>query len=108
MPATAQSCAGWVSAAASRRIPDEEIGATVKWMMLCYIGEPGGYGAGINRDVFYSNSAAPLIEQLFAEAPDVSRDIVVDLGEDKDVKRACGRGTGVGRRYQELLDIVGA
>ena len=89
-------------------IPDDELRAIVKWLVLCYIGEPGGYGAGINRDVFFSNSAAPLIEQLFAEAPDVPRDIVVDLSEDKDVKRACARGTAVARRYQELLDIVGA
>lgn len=80
----------------------------MKWLVLCYIGEPGGYGAGINRDVFYSNSAAPLIEALFADAPDLSRDIVVKLGEDKEVKRAVARGTGIARRYQELLDIVGA
>jgi hypothetical protein len=89
-------------------VPEGELGAIVKWMVLCHVGEPGGYGAGINRDVFYSNSAAPLIEQLFSQALDVSRDAVEELAEDRDVKRACSRGTGVARRFQELLDIVGA
>jgi hypothetical protein len=89
-------------------IPDDELAVIVKWLVLCYIGEPGGYGAGINRDVFYSNSAAPLIEALLAAAPDQSRDIVGKLSDDKEVKRAIARGTGIARRYQELLDVVDA
>ncbi len=80
----------------------------LKWLVLYYVGEPGGYGAGINREVFYSNSAAPLIEGLLRGAPDVARDLVAGLGSDKDVERACARGAEIARRYQELLDIVGA
>lgn len=89
-------------------IPENELPLILKWLVLCYIGEPGGYGAGVNREVFYSNSAAPLIEGLLGNAPDATRDVIVGLGSDKDVERACARGAGVARRYQELLDIVGA
>jgi hypothetical protein len=89
-------------------IPEGEQLPVLKWLVLCYIGEPGGYGAGINRKVFYSNSAEPLIEGLLAAAPDVVRDLLVGLGDDKDVKRACARGTSIAQRYEQLLDIVGA
>lgn len=89
-------------------IPEDELSPILKWLVLCYVGEPGGYGVGINREVFYSNSAAPLIEGLLRGAPDVARDPMVELGSDKDVKRACARGAGIARRYQELLDTVGA
>ena len=37
------------------------------WLTLCYLGERGGYGAGIGRPVFYSNSGAPRVAQLFKE-----------------------------------------
>lgn len=38
----------------------------VRWMTLCHVGEEGSYGTmGRNRKVIYSNSAAPLIEQMF-------------------------------------------
>src|SRR5205807_2398450 len=47
----------------------------VRWLTLAYIGEPGGYGTmGRNRKVFYSNSAAPLVEQLLSESRDAARE----------------------------------
>ncbi|MGW4994924.1 hypothetical protein ACWEQ3_46365 [Streptomyces mirabilis] len=80
----------------------------VRWMTLCYIGEPGGYGTmGRGRKVFYSNSAAPLIEQMFKEDREIIRDDLSGLQKDRGVKRACA-DEYVARRFQELLDLVDA
>lgn len=89
-----------------RSIPERELILIIKWLVLCYIGEPGSYGAGVNRKVFYSNSAAPLIESLLADGPDVARQPLAGLADDRAVKRACSYSDAVARRYQDLLDIV--
>ncbi|MER6405947.1 hypothetical protein ABT269_20915 [Streptomyces viridosporus] len=78
----------------------------VRWMTLCYIGEEGGYGTmGRNRKVFYSNSAAPLIEQMFKDAREIIREDLSGLQKDRSVKRACA-DEYVARRFQDLLDLV--
>ena len=41
---------------ALKSIPAEVRAQFVRWVVLCFIGEPGGYGMGINRAVFYSKS----------------------------------------------------
>ncbi|MEW5826494.1 MAG: hypothetical protein AB1778_06635, partial [Candidatus Bipolaricaulota bacterium] len=81
-----------------RAVPEEELPTTLKWLVLCYVGEPGGYGAGINRRVFYSNSAAPLIESLIADGADVVRERLALLGDEREVKRALQASTYVERR----------
>ncbi|WP_331727689.1 hypothetical protein [Streptomyces sp. NBC_01176] len=86
-------------------VPDDIKPGIVKWMVLCYVGEPGGYGAGINRKVFYSNRAAPIIKQLFLDNRGGIQNIVEDLQRDSAVRRACG-DEHVNRRFQDLLDIV--
>ena len=87
-------------------IPEDELKVTLKWMVLCYVGEPGGYGAGLNRRVSYSNSAAPLVESLIAQGSDALRELLAKLADDRDVKRALRADDGVARRYQDLLDVV--
>jgi len=77
----------------------------IKWLTLCYIGEPGGYGAGRNRRVFFSNSAAPLIEQIFEDAGTSVTDELKALQDDKDIKR-MSKDENIARRYQDLLDLV--
>ncbi|MCE7482438.1 hypothetical protein LZG07_10970 [Microbacterium profundi] len=89
-----------------RPIPDEELREILKWMVLCYIGEPGGRGMGVNRKVFYSNSGAPLIAAMIQEAPDAVSTVLAGLSADKDVKRACAQSPPVERRYQDLLDLT--
>ncbi|WP_280496985.1 hypothetical protein [Nocardia farcinica] len=86
-------------------IPTDELRRCLKWLVLCYIGEPGGYGAGIHRRVFYSNSGAPLAESLIANAADVVREPLVALAKDDDVEWAL-QDEHVARRYQALLDLV--
>lgn len=87
--------------------PEEIRAELVKWLAFCYIGEPGGYGAGLNRKVFYSNSGAPLVIQLLGEARDVSRDILRSLQSNVDIIRAS-KNEYVARRFQDLLDLVEA
>lgn len=89
-----------------RAIPDEELHEVLKWMVLLYVGEPGGRGMGLNRKVFFSNSGAPLVEAIIQDSPDVAAPVLVALGSDKDVKRACAQSTHVERRYQDLLDLT--
>lgn len=56
---------------------------------------------GRNRKVFHSNSATPLIEQMFKEDREIIRDDVSGLQKDRIVKRACG-DEYVARRFQAL------
>ncbi|TDC89574.1 hypothetical protein [Actinomadura sp. 7K507] len=87
-------------------IPDHELHEILKWMVLLYVGEPGGRGMGVNRKVFYSNSGAPLVASIIKDAPDIAGPVLTELGSDKDVKRACAQSTHVERRYQDLLDVA--
>ncbi|MEV4001939.1 hypothetical protein [Actinomadura sp. NPDC049753] len=87
-------------------IPDQELREILKWMVLLYVGEPGGRGMGVNRKVFYSNSGAPLVASIIQDAQEIARPILIELGSDKDVQRACTQSTYIERRYQDLLDIA--
>jgi hypothetical protein len=78
----------------------------VEWLVLAYMGEPGGYGTfGRRRPVFYSDTAAPLVEELVAEAAPVIRDDLRACESSPAVKVAA-QDEHVARRFQELLDIV--
>lgn len=89
-----------------RGIPDAELRMILKWMVLLYVGEPGGRGMGMNRKVFYSNSGAPLVAAIIGDAPDVAGPILAELSSDSDVQQACERSPHVERRYQDLLDLA--
>lgn len=87
-------------------VPDEERTPILRWLVLCYVGEPGGYGAGINRTVFFSNSAAPLITEIITMSADVARDDLIALGSDSVISAKLDASPHVERRYQSLLDLV--
>lgn len=79
----------------------------VRWLILCYIGVRGGYGwYGRNRDVFYSDVAAPRIHQLFKGAGKSVRAEVEAAREHDSVKTAMGYQP-IARRYDRLLDLSG-
>ena len=85
--------------------PDIRI-SILKWLMLVYLGEPGGRTSyGNVRHVFYSNTAAPLVQELISSATEIVRDEVKQLANDPDIKRAC-RTIHIERRLDELLDLV--
>jgi len=75
------------------------------WMTLCYLGEPGGYGAGTNRPVFYSNIGAERIETVFRRGGQqllpafeaaCAHPIIQGALEDKRISR----------RYDKLLETL--
>jgi len=78
----------------------------LKWLVLAYIGERGGQTTyGNVRHVFYSNTAAPLVEELISESADLVSDDLKQLKKDKDIVRACCTDHII-RRFDELLDLV--
>jgi hypothetical protein len=83
--------------------PSELLADYCSWLCLCYIGEPGGYGAGRNRNVFYSNSGAPLSLELLQT--DKSRALATceKLEKSKEVRKACSN-QHVARRFERILE----
>lgn len=79
----------------------------VNWLVLCYVGEPGGYGAGYNRPVFYSNSAAPIIRRLIESFGPRELEYLKTAASDKEIKAVLGRKKAIANRYEELLDMAG-
>jgi len=79
----------------------------IKWMMLAYVGEPGGLTRyGNVRPVFYSNTAAPLIEELVKQAGTIVKAEVQSLASDKEIKRACSYSDHLKRRLEAFLDLA--
>ncbi len=88
-------------------VPDAVRRKILLWLTLVYMGEPGGYGTmGRGRRVFFSNSAAPLVEEILHESRETIRDELKSLRTDREVKRAA-TDEYVARRYEQLLDLVG-
>ena len=78
----------------------------LKWLVLAYLGEPGGVTSwGSVRHVFYSNTAAPLVRELITDAVDGVREELRELAKDKDVQHACCT-PHIERRLETLLDLV--
>lgn len=85
--------------------PGEVLGNLLEWCVLAYLGEPGGYGMGIGRPVFYSDVAAPIISRMVAASADRLRDSLKAMGDDRNIKRAmCTKH--IARRFEKLLDLV--
>jgi hypothetical protein len=87
-------------------VPEELRVRYVKWLSRCFIGVPGGYGQGINRKVFYSNSADPLIREIFGDAPTWVPRALASLRKDHDIVAAVKRGDSIARRYETLVDLA--
>lgn len=78
----------------------------LKWLILAYLGVPGGMTSyGNVRHVFYSNTAAPIVKELIQDASDIVRDDLRGLTKDKNIKRACCTQY-IERRLEALLDLV--
>jgi hypothetical protein len=78
----------------------------LEWLILCYIGEKGGYGEyGRGRRVFYSNSGAPLAYEIIEDDKSLTSEILSDIRKkSSSISGAC-RDQFVERRFEELLDI---
>lgn len=89
-----------------RHCPEELLEGFVEWLILCYIGEPGGYGRGLNRPVFYSDVGAPICVRLLSTSR-VDESMIERLrGSKSSIKAACAN-KHVARRLEAIIDIVG-
>ena len=88
---------------AQENCPSKLLRPLIKWFVLAYVGEPGyGYSG---RAVFYSNTAATIINRLFQNSPKRVFDILRNLANDREIKFAVGRNKSVAQRFELLLDM---
>lgn len=89
-------------------VPETEMKKILSWMILCYIGEPGEYGYyGRGRKVFYSNSGAPLIEEIFKGLNGrISQKDIIDIKNDSKIITASCNNKYIERRFEDLIDIL--
>lgn len=89
-----------------RHCTPEQKGKILKWLVLAYLGEPGGKTRfGNVRHVFYSDVAAPLIRDIIGASHRAISDDLKALRSDKDVSAKC-KNQHVARRFESLLDLV--
>lgn len=87
---------------------DEETAKRIlKWMVLCYVGEPGGYGRGYARPVFFSDDGAPIISRIIKRSTQRELSLLKSLNSSTSVKSSLARGQAIAKRYEDLLDIAG-
>lgn len=78
----------------------------LKWLILTFIGSPGGQTRyGNVRHVFYSNSAAPLIEEIILKSAITIKNDLKNLRRAKEIKTAL-QNNHVARRFEKLIDLV--
>lgn len=91
-----------------RECPATQRRKIMRYLILTYLGEPGGRtNYGNIRNVFYSNTAAPLIEELIRDAAAIVIADLKELREEDAIDRAC-RNPHIARRFEELLDFASA
>lgn len=87
--------------------PDKFIKEYLEWLVLCFIGEPGGYGRGVNRRVFYSNVGAPIAFRILrGTKKPIGGEIEKLQKKSKLIKQACS-DKFVARRFEMIIDGLG-
>lgn len=89
-------------------VPDELLSEYVEWLVLCYLGEPGGYGAGYGRKVFYSNVGGPLSLDILKSGNRPVAKIIAGLAKSSTKVKAAISNEHVSRRYEAIIDAVQA
>lgn len=84
-------------------VPDELLPEYLEWLVLCYVGESGGYGAGYNRKVFYSNVGAPLAKEILKETKRPLAKELESLRKSARVKVALA-DEHISRRFETIAD----
>jgi hypothetical protein len=78
----------------------------LKYLVLTYLGSRGGLTRyGHTRPVFFSNTAAPLIEEIITQNRIQVHEELQELKDDSDIKDQCSY-THIARRFESLLDLV--
>jgi hypothetical protein len=79
----------------------------IKYLVIWYIGEPGGYGYwGTNRQVFNSDAAAPIIVRIFKNAESSLVSDIEKLRQDKEISGKLSN-RHILNRFENLLDYSG-
>ena len=86
-----------------KHYPDDQLKDYCLWFVLCYIGEPGNYGEGLHRNVFYSNSGAPLSLEILQTDKKRTRTVCESLEKSSKIRGAC-KNQHVARRFEEILE----
>ena len=85
--------------------PEPPRRSILEWLIQCYIGEPGGYGQGRNRPVFYSNVAASMIERIIRAGAGIRQDF--DAASATENVQASITNKYIRRRWDDLSDLAG-
>jgi len=85
-------------------VKEPTLTSMVRWLILCYIGEPSFGPYSIYRRTFYSNIGAPLSLEILKESKQDILSIVQDLSsKDKEVMTA-NLDKYVENRFQNIID----
>jgi len=87
-------------------IPTELLQDYLEWLVLCHIGELGGYGAGLYRKVFYSNSGAPLVLEIIKATNRPIADLITELAKSSKKIKTAITEEHVSRRFETILDTI--
>lgn len=80
----------------------------IEWLVLCYVGEPGGMTRyGFRREIFHSDSASPFIERIVKQFSSRELALLKGVGKYKSVKNALAQKKGIAQRYENLIDVAG-
>jgi len=86
--------------------PSEVRKEILLWLVLTYIGSPGGVTSyGNVRNVYYSNTAAPIISEIISESAVFIGEQLNELQNDKTVKRLMA-DKHIARRMESLIDLA--
>ena len=87
--------------------PDELMDDFLEWLVMCFIGEPGGYGRmGSNRRVFYSDVGAPIALRILQSATKLEFARLERLRKKSGLVRTACQNEFVQRRFERILDVV--
>jgi hypothetical protein len=87
--------------------PEVVLQEVVEWLVLCYIGTPGGRTQyGNVRPVFYSNVGAPISLSLLKVKNRNISNIVQSLQTNSERVRQAVSDEHVARRYHSILDSI--
>lgn len=87
-------------------ITKELLPSYIEWLILCYIGEAGGYGAGRNRRVFFSNIGAPLSYDILSYYEGISQELISHVEASSREIKGNTIDMYVKRRMDDIYDIT--
>lgn len=86
--------------------PEDQKWKILWWLVMTYIGKPGGLTQyGNVRKVYYSNSAAPLIKSIFENEGTSLIPLLARMRNEKSIKSSISNAD-LARRFEDLVDLA--